>query len=144
MLINSLFRFRGGEVQYTFVFEPEFLPATGSTTINGQYDDARKKVVKIYVVLLQIHLNFNTTPIFVICKVHFAEDTASNDTASIENGDGLSKKPYPGQLLQLSPTEEIVFRREDGETTGLLTMNNSANSNVAYKVIFIYINKLQF
>ena len=60
MLINSLFRFRGGEVQYTFVFEPEFLPATGSTTINGQYDDARKKVVKIYVVLLQIHLNFNT------------------------------------------------------------------------------------
>ena len=39
-----------------------------------------------------------------------------------------------GQLLQLTPAEEIVFRREDGETTGLLAMTNTATCNVAYKV----------
>jgi len=37
-------------------------------------------------------------------------------------------------LLLLNPAEEIVFRRDDGETTGLLTMTNSVNLNVAYKV----------
>lgn len=42
-----------------------------------------------------------------------------------------------GQLLQLSPTEEIVFRREDGETTGLLTMTNTSDGAVAYKVRII-------
>ncbi len=37
----------GGQINYQFVFEPEFLPATGSVAINGQqYDDARKKVKK--------------------------------------------------------------------------------------------------
>ena len=34
----------GGPLNYQFVFEPEFLPATGSVITNGQYDDARKKV----------------------------------------------------------------------------------------------------
>ena len=37
----------GGEVKFHFVFEPEFLPATGPTTINGQFDDARKKVLEL-------------------------------------------------------------------------------------------------
>ena len=41
-----------------------------------------------------------------------------------------------GQYLQLTPAEEIVFRREDGETTGMLVMNNTASCNVAYKVFF--------
>lgn len=100
----------GGDIHYSFVFEPEFFnPATGSTTIS-HFEDARK-------------------------KVHFAEDT-SNDSASHENGDVLAKKiTIPaGQLLLLNPAEEIVFRRDDGETTGLLTMTNSVNSNVAYKI----------
>lgn len=39
-----------------------------------------------------------------------------------------------GQLLQLMPVEEIIFRREDGETTGLLTMTNAVDCSVAYKV----------
>jgi len=98
----------GGEKSYHFVFEPEFLPAAGPTTINGQFDDARKKVT-------------------------FAEGTTSNDSSPVESTDPI-KKLYPGQLLQLTPAEEIVFRREDGETTGLLTMTNTATCNVAYKI----------
>lgn len=39
-----------------------------------------------------------------------------------------------GQYLQLTPGEEIVFRREEGETTGMLVMTNTSNCNVAYKV----------
>lgn len=35
----------GGPVNYTFSFEPEFLPATGPVTLNGHIDDAKKKVV---------------------------------------------------------------------------------------------------
>lgn len=65
--------------------------------------------------------------------MHFAEDTASNESTSIDSAD-VVKRPVPGQLLQLAPTEEIVFRREDGETTGTLTMTNTANCAVAYKV----------
>jgi len=98
----------GGEKSYHFVFEPEFLPAAGPTTINGQYDDARK-------------------------KVHFAEGTTSNDSSPVESTESI-KKLFPGQLLQLTPAEEIVFRREDGETTGLLAMTNTATCNVAYKI----------
>jgi len=98
----------GGEKSYHFVFEPEFLPAAGPTTINGQFDDSRK-------------------------KVHFAEGTTSNDSSPVESTDSV-KKLFPGQLLQLTPAEEIVFRREDGETTGLLTMTNTSTCNVAYKI----------
>jgi len=97
----------GGPVSYHYVFEPEFLPAAGPVTLNGQIDDSKK-------------------------KVHFAEDTASNDSTPIDSTE--VKKPVPGQLLQLSPTEEIVFRREDGETTGLLTMTNTSDGAVAYKI----------
>lgn len=43
----------GGQINYQFVFEPEFLPATGSVAINGQqYDDARKKVRKKYILFI--------------------------------------------------------------------------------------------
>jgi len=98
----------GGDVNYHFVFEPEFLPAAGPTTNNANCDDARKKVT-------------------------FAEGTTSNDSTPVESSDNV-KKLFPGQLLQLTPAEEIVFRREDGETTGLLTMTNTASCNVAYKI----------
>jgi hypothetical protein len=47
-----------------------------------------------------------------------------------------------GQYLQLTPAEEIVFRREDGETTGMLVMNNTACCNVAYKVFVLLENKI--
>ena len=49
---------------------------------------------------------------------------------------------YPGQLLLLAPTEEIVFRRDDGETTGLLTMTNTATCAVAYKVFSTFLSQL--
>ncbi|KAK4004350.1 motile sperm domain-containing protein 2 [Daphnia magna] len=98
----------GGSVNYHFVFEPEFLPASGPVNLNGQFDDSRK-------------------------KVHFAEGTTSNETTSTDSSESV-KKPVPGQYLQLAPAEEIVFRREDGETTGTLVMNNAANCNVAYKI----------
>ena len=34
----------GGPVSYHYVFEPEFLPAAGPVTLNGQIDDSKKKV----------------------------------------------------------------------------------------------------
>ena len=34
----------GGSDNYHFIFEPEFLPAAGPVTLNGQIDDAKKKV----------------------------------------------------------------------------------------------------
>lgn len=40
----------GGPIKYQFVFEPEFLPASGSVVTNGQFDDARKKVTHPYAV----------------------------------------------------------------------------------------------
>ena len=43
-------------------------------------------------------------------------------------------KRTAGQYLQLSPAEEIVFKREDGETTGHLLMTNVSNAIIAYKV----------
>lgn len=51
---------------------------------------------------------------------------------------------FLGQYLQLAPAEEIVFRREDGETTGMLVMNNTANCNVAYKVLTLEICIIYF
>ena len=48
-----------------------------------------------------------------------------------------------GQLLQLTPTDEIIFRREDGETTGLLTMSNAVDCSVAYKVL-IFLKTILF
>ncbi|EFX68040.1 motile sperm domain-containing protein 2-like [Daphnia pulex] len=98
----------GGPVNYHFVFEPEFLPAAGPVNLNGQFDDSKK-------------------------KVHFAEGTTSSETSSVDSTETV-KKPVPGQYLQLTPAEEIVFRREDGETTGMLVMNNTAGCNVAYKI----------
>lgn len=34
----------GGQVNYHFVFEPEFLPAAGPVNLNGTFDDSKKKV----------------------------------------------------------------------------------------------------
>lgn len=63
----------GGTVQYHFVFEPEFLPAAGPVTLNGQIEDSKK-------------------------KVHFAEDTASNDLGGNDQTD-VVKKPVPGMPI---------------------------------------------
>lgn len=46
----------------------------------------------------------------------------------------IIKDETTGQYLQLSPGEEIIFKREEGETTGMLVMTNLSNCNVAYKV----------
>jgi len=36
----------------------------------------------------------------------------------------------------LHPAEEIIFRHEEGETTGMLTVTNTSDCKVAYKVRF--------
>lgn len=54
--INEQLAEWGGPVNYQFIFEPEFLPATGSMAVPGQSDDARKKVATIYLlVFLAMH-----------------------------------------------------------------------------------------
>lgn len=65
----------------------------------------------------------------------FSRDTNESDISNRFEGNNSFFSSPPGQLLQLTPAEEIVFRREDGETTGLLTMTNTSTCNVAYKVI---------
>jgi len=40
--------------------------------------------------------------------------------------------------LKMLPVEEVIFKRdENGETTGLLTITNISDFNVAYKVILL-------
>ena len=80
----------GGEKSYHFVFEPEFLPAAGPTTINGQYDDARKKVSLTWAC---VHLEFAHVSLFA--QVHFAEGTTSNDSSPVESTESI-KKLFPG------------------------------------------------
>lgn len=80
----------GGEKSYHFVFEPEFLPAAGPTTINGQFDDSRKKVRPVSI--LQ-YPQYAYASLFE--QVHFAEGTTSNDSSPVESTDSV-KKLFPG------------------------------------------------
>ena len=93
----------GGEKSYHFVFEPEFLPAAGPTTINGQFDDARKKVrpasiTNCLAVLMYVSL---------FAQVTFAEGTTSNDSSPVESTDPI-KKLFPGNNRSLSSKYEML------------------------------------
>ena len=43
-----------------------------------------------------------------------------------------------GKLLQLTPSEDIVFRFEHGETIGSITLTNIADSNITYKAEYFH------